>query len=248
MDQNAVVPIRNPDFPWAEFDPFDYVTRNYSGMRSDDALLMYLTRAWFAEHSEGGDAQGVDVGCGPNLYPSLAMLPSCSDITLLDYSPSNIAWLRSQIDWCSDIWRPYWSLISPEDRLGDFEQARAALAKRARIEHGSVFDLPTAKWDLGTMFFVAESITPDYTEFGRAVTRFLRALRPGAPFAAAFMQGSQGYEVGGVRFPAVRVEEREVRSCLGTCAAEVRIHRLPAGPTPFRSGYTGILLALGTTA
>jgi hypothetical protein len=28
----------------------------------------------------------------------------------------------------------------------------------------------------------------------------------------------------------------------------VRIHRLPAGPTPFRSGYTGILLALGTTA
>ena len=32
-----------------------------------------------------------------------------------------------------------------------------------------MFDLPKARWDLGTMFFVAESITEDPAEFRAAV-------------------------------------------------------------------------------
>jgi len=248
MDQNAIAPPRNPDFPWDEFDPFDYLTRNYSRMRHDDAQLMSLTYSWFAEHLRGVAVHGIDVGCGPNLYPTLAMLPSCQTVTLLDYSVRNIAWLNSHLGWCSDMWRPYWNLISPGNRLGDFERMRGRLAARARIEHGNVFNLPPATWDVGTMFFVAESITADYAEFDDAVSRFLRALAPGAPFAAAFMEGSQGYQVSGIDFPAVGVTDQRVRTALGRLTPDVRIHRVPIRPKPLRAGYTGILLALGTTA
>lgn len=257
MDQMRAAPTRNSDYPWDEFDPFDYLAHNYSGMREDDAQILDLTHAWFAEHAAGGSAtngaadeagaHGIDVGCGPNLYPGLAMLPVCRSVTLVDYSHSNISWLRSHLTNCGEIWRPYWELISPGDCRGGFEDARGWLAERGRIQHGSVFDLPPATWDLGTMFFVAESITADHAEFSDAVSRFLRALRPGAPFAAAFMEHSQGYDIAGVMFPAVRIGEDEVRRCLSRYAADVRIHRVATRPAPLRPGYTGMLLALGIT-
>ncbi|CAM5649016.1 hypothetical protein SANTM175S_10556 [Streptomyces antimycoticus] len=55
---------------------------------------------------------------------------------------------------------------------------------------GSLFDLCSGaeRWDLGTMFFVAESITTSLDEFRRGVGCFMSALNPGAPFAAAFME------------------------------------------------------------
>lgn len=250
----AAAPTRNRDFPWDEFDPFDYLTHNYSGMRDDDAQILTLTHSWFAEHA-GGAGQGahgrrphgIDVGCGPNLYPGLAMLPLCRSVTLVDYSHSNVSWLSSHLEHCGELWRPYWELVSPDGRHGGFEDARGWLAERGRIQHGSVFDLPRAAWDLGTMFFVAESITADYAEFDAAVSSFLCALRPGAPFAAAFMEDSHGYDIAGVRFPAVGVGEREVRDCLARYAARVRIHRITIRPAPLRPGYTGMLLALGIT-
>ena len=253
MDRMRAAPTRNSDYPWDAFDPLDYLAHNYSGMREDDAQILDLTRSWFAENARGGPgtdaaAHGIDVGCGPNLYPGLAMLPVCRSVTLVDYSHRNISWLGSHLTHCGEIWRPYWELISPGGCLGGFEEARGWLAERGRIQHGSVFDLPQAGWDLGTMFFVAESITADYAEFDDAVSRFLRALRPGAPFAAAFMEDSQGYDIAGVMFPAVGVGERDVRDCLSRYAARLQIHRIPIRPQPLRLGYSGMLLALGITA
>lgn len=269
MDQTRAAPTRNRDYPWDDFDPFDYLTHNYFGMRDDDAQILKLTHCWFAEHAGGagpgarsapggrvGSAilgahghgpRGIDVGCGPNLYPGLAMLPLCRSVTLVDYSHRNISWLRSHVKHCGELWRPYWELISPDGCHGGFEDARGWLAERGRIEHGSVFDLPRAAWDLGTMFFVAESITADYAEFDAAVSSFLWALRPGAPFAAAFMEDSRGYDIAGVSFPAVGVGEQEVRDCLSQYAARVRMHRISIRPAPLRPGYTGMLLALGIT-
>jgi hypothetical protein len=74
-----------------------------------------------------------------------------------------------------------------------------------------VFELPASQWDLGTMFFVAESITEAPEEFRAAVAGFIGALRPGAPFAAAFMAGSDGYPVAGTYFPALPITPDDVR-------------------------------------
>ncbi len=216
-------------------------------MRDDDAQILHLTHEWFAGRANGPAGHGLDVGCGPNLYPGLAMLPVCHSLTLIDYSPRNIACMRSHLAHCGEIWRPYWELISPGGRHGAFDEARTWLSERGRIEHGSVFELPETAWDLGTMFFVAESITGDRAEFAAAGGSFLRARRPGAPFAAAFMEYSAGYDIDGVEFPAVSIGERDLGECLEPLATEVRIHQIPINPQPLRAGYCGMLLALGIT-
>jgi hypothetical protein len=254
MDQlHSATSARNAEFPWDDFNSASYFDHNYRRMREDDAEILELTHSWFAAAlteavaANGTGVHGLDVGCGPNLYPGLAMLPVCKTLTLLDRSLSNISWLKTHVLDCGEMWRPYWDLISPADSRGGFDDARSWLAERSRILHGSLFDLPEARWDVGTMFFVAESITMDFAEFDVALTRFLRALRPGSPFAAAFMEQSDGYEVGGSRFPSVSLTAREIDACLAHHTAELTMHRIKTRPTPLRPGYAGMILALGRT-
>ncbi len=173
------------------------------------------------------------------------MLPHCARITLREYSASNVQWLRGATAALDERWRPFWHVVSPDDAHGGFESARAELARCAQVEQGSVFDLPQAGWDLGTMFFVAESISQDPAEFEAATGAFVRALRPGSPFAAAFMERSQGYEVGGIAFPATSVGESEISGCLELVATDLKVQRVQVKPAPLRPGYTGYVVAIG---
>jgi hypothetical protein len=97
------------------------------------------------------------------------------------------------------------------------------------------------------MFFVAESITERDDEFRRALRCFLRSLKANAPFAAAFMTNSRGYDVNGVHFPAVAITESDVQKCLhgeGIKAAAVE----PIGSAnPLREGV-GMVLVTGRVA
>lgn len=240
------VPARNAQFPWDEFAAVDYCDHNYLKLRDDDEEILELVAGWFAQAATerpGGDA--IDVGAGPNLYPSLAMLPHSRSVTLREYSASNVEFLRGQSAALPERWRPFWDVISPGTRYGDFAKARELLAERARVEQGSIFDLPQSHWDLGTMFFVAESISQDPVEFESAVGHFVRALRPGSPYAAAFMERSDGYEVAGVRFPATPVVSHEVQYCLSALSTDLQVRRVEMRPVPLRPGYTGMIVAVG---
>ena len=112
---------------------------------------------------------------------------------------------------------------------------------------GSIFDLPQSVYDIGTMFFVAESITSDAREFERAVHSFIGSLKPGAPFAAAFMKGSRGYQVDTESYPAVAIDTDRVKSCLAGVAYdyEIRVIELHETDEPLRDGYDGMILATG---
>ena len=83
------------------------------------------------------------------------------------------------------------------------------------------------------MFFVAESITEDPAEFHAALARFVGALKPGAPFAAAFMAGSDGYPVAGTRFPGAagyrRTTSRRHFTELGVGELSVELLRRSTG-------------------
>jgi hypothetical protein len=95
------------------------------------------------------------------------------------------------------------------------------------------------------MFFVAESITKKPDEFRTAVARFLGALKPGAPFAAAFMAGSDGYEVARTVFPAVPITPDDVRGHFTELGAgELSVEALETEHR-VRDGYTGMIIATG---
>jgi hypothetical protein len=234
----------NAEVPWDDFDPEWYVDHNYGRLRDDDRWILQQVRDFFAVAIDHPLDHGIDVGSGPNLYPSLAMLPFCRGITLLERSRSNVTWLNREIARYSPSWDEFWQLLEQVPAYHEVDPRRA-LRDRARVETGDLFTLGCGQWDVGTMFFVAESVTARLDEFRRGVHRFIRALKPGAPFAAAFMKNSTGFEVGGHTFPAVRVDEGDIAQCLSDLRCDIQELAAIRSVTPLRSGYDGMILVLG---
>ncbi|MGA4541755.1 SCO2525 family SAM-dependent methyltransferase [Uniformispora flossi] len=235
----------NASVDWNAFDPEAYSAHNYATLRADDKYVMTRAAEFFGSAGMAGGAHAVDVGPGANLYPALTLLPFSRSITLWEYSTSNVAWLRNQVGSYAPMWDVYWDTLAEHPTHGGVGDPRAALAERGAVVQGSLFDLPHGLWDLGTMFFVAESMTTQNAEFEKAVHRFVGALRPGAPFAAAFVENSEGYSVAARPFPAVRVGSEEVRSALAGCAEDVAVERIGFLDVRWRDGYTGMVFATG---
>lgn len=246
----------NADYPWDDFDSVDYFRHNYRALRHDDRQILEAMRDFFSKADQltrgakgapdDGPVRGLDLGSGTNLYPALAMLPFCAELTLWEYSARNTDWLRREVRSYSKSWDKFWERLAPTPPYDGTTDPRAALADRTQVHQGSVFELPTAAWHIGTMFFVAESFTSSPVEFEAATHRFVGALHPGAPFAAAFMENSTGYQVGDRSFPAVAVTPETVRDCLEEVSCNLDVQWIDSGDNPLRDGYSGMILVLGT--
>jgi NNMT/PNMT/TEMT family len=248
--------IRNADAPWNVFSSYDYWRRNYRELPPEDREIIRRVSDFLASALVGCPPvrRAIDVGTGTNLYPALLMLPWTRQILLADFAKSNVDWLHDQIadntsPWPWDcFWQEmqdaqgYSDVDSPRERLRD---ACASQQGYAGIEQLSVFDLPKARWELGTMFFVAESITEDPVEFRAAVASFVGALTPGAPFAAAFMAGSSGCPVDGTHFPALPIKPEDVERHLTALGVRERSVDLLETSHRVRDGYAGMIVATG---
>lgn len=238
----------NSDFPWDAFDSKWYYDHNYKVLRDDDQEIVEVVRDFFTTLDLPSHSHGIDVGSGTNIYPALTMLPLCGKITLFEYSSSNVSWLQREIRSYSSSWDAFWELLAKEGLYDSVGSPRKMLAAKARVEKGSIFDLPKARWDIGTMFFAAESISSEPSEFQSALGSFIRSLRPGAPFAAAFMKDSLGYTVGTRQFPAVAITTDNVRNCLVDDTKNLAIYQIGLTENPLRVGYGGMILVTGRVA
>lgn len=238
----------NSDFPWDDFDSSWYYDHNYKVLRDDDRQIVEVVRDFFATLDPSSHRHGIDVGSGTNIYPALTMLPLCDKITLCEYSTSNVSWLQREIRSYSSSWDGFWELLAKEPLYESVDSPRKMLAAKARVEPGSIFDLPESSWDIGTMFFTAESISPALAEFKTALGSFIRSLRPGAPFSAAFMENSLGYSVEARQFPAVAITANDVENGLVGDTKDLKIYRIGLTNNPLRTGYGGMILATGRVA
>jgi hypothetical protein len=246
----------NADYAWHRFDPASYLKQNYAKMRAEDQQIIEIIRDFFLRELGSlftrSGYRGIDVGTGANIYPALAMLPFCDEITLYEHSKSSLDWLGRQADanppsW-DHGWLEFWRVLCKDETYGRIGgDPRPVFNDRVEVREGSVFTLDPAggRWDLGTMFFVAESITSRRPEFTTAVHRFLDVLQPGAPFAVAFMENSMGYTVAGERFPAVAVDRDDVVSCMEGRSCQLDVRRVESTGNPLRRGYSGMLVACG---
>ncbi|MGW3644937.1 SCO2525 family SAM-dependent methyltransferase [Streptomyces sp. NPDC000878] len=249
--------VLNTEASWAAFDPRAYVDANYRVLQHEDAEIISIMRDHFGdcfrEHYQDHDpVVGIDVAAGANLYPALAMLPWCKEITLVERSPANLAYLESQLESYDENWDQFWAALCQNAEYRAYDGDPREMSREVvRVESGNLLDVDLGgqqgPWSVGTMFFVAESMTTSYEEFGRVVAFFMRALAPGAPFFAAFMEHSKGYHVGDQFFPACDVGELEIRQSLEPFAGreeKLRIRRLPH-PMNLREGYSGMIVAYG---
>jgi hypothetical protein len=99
---------------------------------------------FIAANVTGG--RGIDVGSGTNLYPAMAMLPFCRELELRDFAPPNVEWLRSQLHRYDDHWDEFWAVYRSRGAYAKVNNPRLTLAKRAKVRHASVFDLPPRLW------------------------------------------------------------------------------------------------------
>ncbi len=236
----------NASFDWDRFNPEWYVQHNYRELRDDDRRIIQLVRDFFARVADPDRpvARGIDVGSGANLYPALTMQPYCRQIELRERGARNVRWLERETRWYSELWDQYWTPLATLPAYRRLEKPRDDFAAKVRVRNGNLFELGPRRWDMGTMFFVAESISDQEREFKSAVERFVGSLKPGAPFAAAFMHDSSGYYVDGLWFPAVAVTEADVEHCLAPLASGVQTHRVLSARS-LREGYKGMILAVG---
>jgi NNMT/PNMT/TEMT family len=238
----------NADCFWNEFDAELYFKHNYSSLRDDDRQIVEILRDFFRSGDIPDGAHGVDIGTGTNLYPTLAMLPFCHRVTMLDYSAASIKWLHDEMRRWSPSWHQVWQVLAKEAPYDMVRDLSALLASRARIVSGNIFEMPQQRWDVGTMCFVAESISSSKEEFHAASRAFLRSLRTGAPFVAAFMKNSRGYLIGKRWYPAVPIDESDVERCLGGLAGPVTVKLIDVREPLLREGYNGMIVAFGRAA
>ena len=245
--------VRNEAVRWSDFDASEYYEINYSSVLPEDAEIIQSASKFLIEACgpHWRHKRAVDVGAGTNLYPSLLMLPWAERIVFTEHAPSNLDWLRQNLANRQDewSWQPFWDLVAglPGYRAVADPQRRLATAHEVRML--SIFDLPPRTWDLGSMFFVADGMTTDEDEFESAVRAFLDALLPGSPFLMAFMEGSNGYDVHGTRFPSVRVTPHSLDDLLaGLPVTGTSVLRTDNSVRALRPGYDAMLLVTGFVA
>jgi NNMT/PNMT/TEMT family len=242
--------IRNGAAAWSDFDADEYWKINYASLLPEDVEIIQCASKFLIEACGVGPGfkRAVDVGAGTNLYPALLMLPWVEHIVLTEYASPNIGWLRESLADASGEWQwqPFWDLVAGLPCYRAVEQPRRRLAAVHEIRTLSIFDLPARAWDLGSMFFVADGMTTDEAEFEAATRSFLNALKPGSPFLMAFMEGSSGYDVHGLRFPAVKVTPRSLDALLADLpVAGTSVLRTDNSIRRVRLGYDAMLLVTG---
>ena len=249
--------VRNADVDWDRFDPDSYLEVNYRTVRDDDREIVQIIRDFFAGSglaippvggAKGGSGvEAVDVGSGTNLYPALAMLPFADSIRLFERGKANVAWLEGQLrEGYDKAWEPFWAELAMNHLYGRVAGPREMFGQKVEIEQGDLFALPARRYHLGTMFFVAESMSTEHKEFASAVEAFVGSLLPGAPFAAAFMENSHGYEVDGVWFPAYAVKVDGVQDALSGVASGVSTSRVLYGASgALRGDHEAMIVATG---
>ena len=237
--------LGNEDVEWDLFDSDAYFQRNYGSLRSDDAQIIDIVAKFFHDAAPPKwRTHALDVGSGANIYPALTMLPFASTFTLCERAHTNRDWLTNELDHPHESWQAFWRAISAgRAEYQKITEPIDLLRHHSTVQKGSIFALEPNTYDLGTMFFVAESITTRMAEFERATQAFVRSLVPKAPFAAAFMRGSTGYSVGPNRFGACSVTEDDVERCLATEALIKDIQVVESHD--LRDGYTGMIVATG---
>lgn len=234
------VPLRNGDVAWDGFDTGGYLADNYTSVHVVDRAIIAELSPYYAAIAPGSVGRSLDVGTGPNLYPLMLASAASRRLEALEYSAANVAYLRRTVrDGASADWAPFWSLCrSLNPALGrDLDSTIG----RVSVRQGSAFALPERRYELASMFFVAESVTGDYHEFREMCHRLVRCVVPGGHLVAAFMAGMPSYHLSGQTLPSFPLDEGTLEMTLRPVTSALRVWRLPADPTiPYQ--HDGVLL------
>lgn len=237
--------MKNIEAAWEQFDPELYLKKNYFHLRQDDAVIVDAFVRFIENLPVGIIA--ADIGAGPNIWPSLVLATRAKYISLIEMAPANIDWIVRQLDKTEppEIWWPFIKRAGVCANVSDYPVLWQRLKNILEIRKGSIFDLPKARWDLTTMYFVAESITDDQAEFESAMKSYFESVRQDGWYFAAFMEKSRGYRVGDIEYPSYPITTNIVKTIADHYCFSASVSRIPIMMDPIRTGYTGMIILQG---
>jgi hypothetical protein len=230
----------NRDVAWNRFDTAGYLAANYGTLHDFDRRIITALSRYYRALAPGSLGRSLDVGTGPNLYPLMLAAAASRQLEVLEFSASNVAYLeQARRSGADPSWTPFWQLCRRLDPAlpADLDQ----VLRGVTVHHGNAFDLPVRRYDLVSMFFMAESVTGDRAEFEELSARFATAATPGGHLVAAYMAGMPQYELGGVTLPSFPLDRHTLEAVMRPVTRQLRIWELPPDPTlPYE--HDGVLL------
>jgi len=241
----APQPLRNADVDWNDWPVADYLAEVYRELHpSDDAVIEHHS-AFYRSLAPGSVANSVELGAGPNLYPLMVAAAASRHIEVIEPSAANLAYLERQLREPDPSWLPFYERcrqLQP-NLPATLVEALSGITVRA----GSAADLRPDTYDLGSMHFVAESCTEDFTEFRDICHSLARSVKRGGHLIAAFMENMGCYRIGdGPEWPGIPVDARLVCEVFAPLVVDLSTTHVGFDPTGPDYGYTGMVLMTAT--
>jgi SAM-dependent methyltransferase len=197
--------------------------------------------------------KAADIGCGPNPYPGMLLLPHAQTVDLLDFSPSNREYMQAFFSGALSynhiqMWRKFEKHMvegGGDAYVGIFDAIRqAADQRRVQVGHGDVFKLPAETWDLMTAYFLIDSISLYRSDQHDAIASVNRALTEDgvAIFANMLNRANHvGYQVnGGQEFPNISQTVHQLKQAFTDNDMFSVVARVRHDKQTVRDGYDGM--------
>ncbi|MER5738583.1 class I SAM-dependent methyltransferase [Streptomyces sp. NPDC002262] len=235
-------PRRNADADWDAWPVEAYLAENYRSLHPCDVAVIRHHSALYRRLGPGSVERSVEFGAGPNLYPLMPAATACRAVDALEPGAAGHAYLRAQLrDGPDPSWQPFYALCRRLDPA--LPRTLAEALRGVTAVRGDVRAVRRHAYGLGSMSFVAESVTEDHEEFARVCRDFADCVRPGGHLLAAFMENMPSYRIGdGPLWPACPVDAGVVREAFAPHARRLEIRRVGKDRTLPDYGDTGILL------
>ena len=247
---------RNRFASFDNFNAYEYAARHYSGEKAvseDQDICRYVGFA--LSTLDMRVRRAADIGCGPNPYPGMLLLPFADTIDLLEYSQSNRDYMQAFFSGTlphnhMEMWRKFPTYMTEgggDKYVNTFDDIRrAADQRRVSIQQGDIFDLQADTWDLMSAYFVVDSISVYREDQHDAIASMAKALTEDGLLITANMLNNKdhiGYPAGdGQEYPNISQTVEEMRepyidNDMFAIAVKVK-HGKRAG----RDGYDGMAI------
>lgn len=234
--------LRNRDAAWDAWPVADYLAENYRRLHAADIAVIEHHSAVYRKLPSDGVDRALELGAGPNLYPLMLAAAAARHIDAVDPSAAGLAYLRDQLAHGADpAWEPFYACCRTNNPTLPARLANAL--SRVEVVAGDASGLPESAYGLGSMNFVAESVTEDPAEFAAICRAFVHAVRPGAPLVASFMENMGRYRIAdGPMWPGYPVTRDTVHDVFADETVDLVVSRIDADPELPEWGYTGMVL------
>src|SRR5919202_2749692 len=136
--------ILNQNIDWDTFNGNTYRRRYFDPISDEDAWVAeQILRTFHAFRHDGEIFEnGIDVGCGPSLVPTLASVPFVKRLTLLEPGIQNINYLKLVLNDQSSLerdWKTTLDLLRTHPySVSEHQYAARLSAERALFDEGMI--------------------------------------------------------------------------------------------------------------